>query len=72
MAYVKKTRPFKIFTVVYEQHDKLNLLTVRAHDAEHAKRLATRQIERKTLLRDGFPTWFGVRLVLTGTPKVAT
>lgn len=60
-------RGYKIFTIVFEQFDKLDLLTVRARDAEHAKTLAARQLDRREL--GEIKPWVAIRMVLFGTAK---
>jgi hypothetical protein len=61
-------RPAKIFTAIVEMAEGLQLITVRAHDGAHAKKLATAQIRRET---QGVG-WHRVKLVLRGTAQVAT
>ncbi len=60
-------RPYKMFTVIVEMASKLDLVFVRAHDTEHAKRLASRQVDKAGLgLRR-----HRVMLVLRGYAQVA-
>lgn len=61
-------RPYKIFTAIVEMAGKLELVTVRAHDGEHAKKLASRQVDRET---QGVG-YHRVKMVLRGTAQVAT
>ena len=61
-------RPHKKFTTVAEMSDGLKLVRVRAHDADHARDLAARQIKRA---QHG-TAWHVIKLVLRGHPREAT
>ena len=61
-------RPYKIFTVVLEMTDgkrSLRLVQVRAHNSEHARELAEKQILRAGAI------YRATKLVLKGTAQVA-